>query len=81
MFPADAEKVAVVAPAGAATVAGTVTAALLLDRAMAAFPDDALLRVTVQVDVAPAAIAAGLQLNEVTRVCGVTVTTVWADPP
>jgi hypothetical protein len=80
-LPANAEKVAVVAPEGRLTLAGTVTAALLLDRATGALPDAALLRVTIQLDVAPAVIADGLQLNEVTCVGGLTVTMAWASPP
>ena len=81
MFPADAEKVAVVAPLETLTLAGTVTAELLLESPTAVLPEAAAFRVTVQFDAAPLAIAVGVQVNEVICVVGAfTVTVAWADP-
>jgi hypothetical protein len=81
MFPADAEKVAVVAPEETVTLAGTVTAGLLLESPTALFPEAAPFRVTVQFDSAPLAIAVGVQVNEVICLVGAfTVTVAWADP-
>jgi hypothetical protein len=79
-LPADAEKLADEAPEATVTLAWTVTAELLLERATTAFPEAALFRVTVQFDVAPLAIDDGLQFNEVTCVGTVTLTVAWADP-
>jgi hypothetical protein len=74
--------VADVAPDATVTLAGTVTAALLLESATAALPEAGALRFTVQFDVAPLAILVGLQFREVT--CGgagaFTVTVVCTDP-
>ena len=77
-----AEKVADVAPEATVTLAGTVTAALLLESRTNAFPEAALLRVTVQFVVALLATVDGLQLREVTcaDALTVTVTVVCADP-
>jgi hypothetical protein len=63
-----------VAPELTVTFAGTVTAALLLDRVTTALPDAALLRFTVQVALAPLAILDGLQLTELTCATAVAVT-------
>jgi hypothetical protein len=62
------------------TLAGTVTAALLLDSATTAFPEAALTKVTVQFDVAPAVIAAGLHVKDATGVNTFTLMVAWADP-
>jgi hypothetical protein len=48
------------------TFAGTLTAALLLDRVTTALPDAALFRLTVQLDVPPLATVDGVQLIELT---------------
>ncbi len=61
------------APETTVTLAGTLTAELLLDSATTEFDEADLLRVTVQVDVVPLAMLAGLQLKNVTC-AGVTVT-------
>jgi hypothetical protein len=65
--------VADAAPDTTVTLAGTVTAALLLERVTTELAVAGLLRFTVQFDVVPLAILAGLQLTDVT-VGGVTVT-------
>jgi hypothetical protein len=64
------------------TFAGTVTAALLLDRVTTALPDAALLRFTVHDALAPLAILDGLQLIELTcaELVAVTDTVVCAVP-
>jgi hypothetical protein len=71
-----------VAPEFTVTFAGTLTAALLLDRVTTALPDAALLRFTVHDALAPLAILDGLQLTELTcaTVLAVTDTTVSAVP-
>jgi hypothetical protein len=80
-LPADARKRAESAPEATLTLAGTVTAGLLLESATALFPEAAPFKVTVQFDAAPAAIAVGVQLNEVTcRVGAFTITVACADP-
>jgi hypothetical protein len=79
-LPADAEKVADAAPEATVTLAGTVTAPLLLESATLALPRGALLRVTVQFDEAPLAIADGLQIKDVTWLSMFRLTIVWADP-
>jgi hypothetical protein len=63
---AVAGKAADVAPEATVTLAGTVTSKSLLESATTAFPEAGPLSVSVQVDVAPLAIADGLQLNDVT---------------
>ena len=74
--------VADVAPEATVTLAGTVTAPLLLESVTTAFPEATWLRFTVQVDGAPLAMLAGVQLKDVTCVVAatVTVTVVWTDP-
>jgi hypothetical protein len=79
-LPADAAKVAVVAPEATVTLAGTVTAALLLDNVTTVFPEAALFSVTVQVEVAPLVIDDELQAKELTCAGAFTVKVVWADP-
>jgi hypothetical protein len=61
-------KVAVVAPEETVTLAGTDTAELLLESVITALPEAAAVSLTVQVDVAPLAMVAGLQFNVVA--CG-----------
>jgi hypothetical protein len=62
---AEAVKVALTPPAETTTAAGTVTLALLLERATLIPPAGAaLVRVTVHVDVPEALIVAGEQLTE-----------------
>jgi hypothetical protein len=62
---AEAVKVALKAPAGTTTAAGTVTLALLLERTTLVPPAGAaLVKVTVHVDVPEALIVAGEQLTE-----------------
>jgi hypothetical protein len=70
-----------VAPELTVTFAGTLTAALLLDRVTTVLPDAALLRFTVHDALAPLAILDGLQLIELTcaEFVAVTVTVVCAD--
>jgi hypothetical protein len=63
---AVATKVADVAPRATMTLAGTVTAALLLASVTIVFPEEGALRFTVQFDVAPLAILVGLQVTDVT---------------
>ena len=75
-----AEKVADVAPDATVTLAGTATAALLLESVTTAFPEAAVLRVTVQFDVAPLATVDGLQLTAETCAGALTVTVVCTDP-
>jgi hypothetical protein len=77
-----AEKVAEVAPEATVTLAGTVTAVLLLESVTTVFPEADVLRVTVQFNVAPLATGDGLQLKEATcaDALTVTVTVVCADP-
>jgi hypothetical protein len=79
---AVARKVADAAPETTVTLAGTVTASLLLVSATTEFAVADLLRVTVQVEVAPLATLAGLQLKDVTPAGAATVTdtVVWAVP-
>ena len=76
--PAVAENVALLAPESTVTLAGTVTAALLLDRATTAAAVAAVFRLTVQVDVPPLATVDGAQMTEVTSTCAgaLTVTVV-----
>jgi hypothetical protein len=71
-----------VTPEATVTLAGTVTAVLLLESVTTVFPETGLLRVTVQFDVAPLATVDGLQLKEVTcaDALAVTVTVVCTDP-
>ena len=64
--PAVAVNPADVAPELTVTLAGTVTAALLLDRFTTVLPDAALLRFTVHDALAPLARFDGLQLTELT---------------
>ena len=80
--PAEAEKVADVEPDATVTLAGTVTAVLLLESATTAAPEAALFRFTVQLDVPPLATVDGLQLRELTcaDVAAATVTVVCTDP-
>jgi hypothetical protein len=62
-----AVKVALVAPAATVTLAGTCTAALLLDRLTAAPPLGAApLKVTVPVEEIPPVTAVGLKLSALT---------------
>ena len=70
------------APEATVTLAGTVTAVLLLESVTTVFPEAAELRVTVQFVVAPLATGDGLQLKEATcaDALTVTVTVVCADP-
>jgi hypothetical protein len=63
---AVARNVADVAPEATVTLAGTVTAVLLLESVTTAFPEAALLMMTMQFDEAPLAMLVGLQLKEVT---------------
>jgi hypothetical protein len=58
--------VADVEPDATVTLAGTVTAALLLESATTALPEAALFRFTVQLEVALLATVDGLQLRELT---------------
>jgi hypothetical protein len=79
---AVARNVADVAPEATITLAGTVTAVLLLESATTALPGATLLRITVQVDEAPLAMLVGLQIKDVTCVVALTVTVIvaCADP-
>ena len=61
--PAVTPKVAVLDPAANGTVAGAVSAALLLDTSIAIAATAGLFRLTVQVDTAPAPTVFGAQLN------------------
>ena len=72
--PAVAVNPADVAPDVTVTFAGTLTAALLLDRVITALPDAALLRFTVHDALAPLAILDGLQLTELTSAAALAVT-------
>jgi hypothetical protein len=75
--PPAAVKFAVLRPVATVTLAGTVTAPLLLDSATAAPPDGAaLVNVTVQLDVPLLAIEAGLQLSALTWTGALAVTVV-----
>ena len=65
-LPAVAEKTAELTPEATVTLPGTLTALLLLESATTVFPEAALLRATVQFDVAPLATVDGLQLSELT---------------
>ena len=75
---AVAWKVADVAPEATVTLAGTVMAVLLLESVTTAFPEADWLRFTVQVDEAPLAMLAGVQLKDVTCVVALTVTVIVA---
>ncbi len=59
-------KAADVAPEGTETLAGMVATELLLESATTVFPETGALRFTVQVEEAPLAIVAGLQVKDVT---------------
>jgi hypothetical protein len=78
-LPAVAVKAAVVTPEATVTLAGTDTEDLLLDSVTTALPEAALVRVTVQLDVAPLAIVAGRHFKVVAFGAS-TVTVVWAVP-
>jgi hypothetical protein len=78
---AVAWKVADVAPEATVTLAGIVTAVLLLESITTAFPEAALLRMTMQFDEEPLAMLVGLQLKDVTAgAATVTVNVVCTDP-
>jgi hypothetical protein len=79
-IPAVALNLAVVEPEATVTLAGTVTAVLLLDSATTALPEAALFRLTVQLDVALRAIVDGLHLSELTCADAATVKVVCAEP-
>jgi hypothetical protein len=59
--------VADAAPEATVTLAGTVTAALLLESVTTELDEAALFRFTVQVEVEPLAMLAGLQLKDETE--------------
>ena len=81
MVPAVAVKVAVVAAAATVTEAGTVRAALLLDKVTAVAADAVLLRVTVQVLEAPEPRLVGLQATEESTVGATRLrVAVWETP-
>jgi hypothetical protein len=69
-----------VLPEPTVTLAGTISAELLLESATTTLPTAAVFNVTEQFDVAPPAMVDGLQLNKVTCAGAVTVTVVCADP-
>ena len=79
-LPAVAEKTAELTPEATVTLAGTVTAALLLESVTKVLPEAGVLRVTVQFEVVPLATVDGLQLSEVTCAGALTVTVVCVDP-
>jgi hypothetical protein len=81
-LPTVAKKVADEAPGATVTLAGTVTAALLLESVTTVVPETTLLRFTVQPGWVPLVMFDGLQLKEVTcsDAATVTVTVVCADP-
>ena len=64
--PAVAENVVLLTPERTVTLAGTLTATLLLESVTTALPVAALFRLTVHVDVPPLAIVDGVQPTEVT---------------
>jgi hypothetical protein len=74
-----AGNVVVVAPTATDTVAGTVTAVLLLERAIVVAPDAAADKVTVQLELAPDEIVVGLHVSA--EIVGGAASTADITPP